>query len=54
MAKADLTWYDRTFFGTTMSTFLNGGYVTLDARYFFHEDPDKIQRRRAQKAKKTK
>lgn len=38
MATADLTWYTNTFFPYTMRTTLDGGYLTIDLRYYFHED----------------
>ncbi|MFT3886097.1 MAG: hypothetical protein QM724_11925 [Flavobacteriales bacterium] len=50
MAKADISWQDRRFRSTTLTTFLNGGYLTADIRYFFHEDPDKARLRKARNA----
>jgi hypothetical protein len=49
MAKADISWADpnRGYQPDTMSTFLSGSYLTLDLRYYFHEDPDKERLRRA-------
>jgi|GEM_PF-204271 len=49
MAQADISWADpyqgyRTY---TMTTFLSGSYLTLDLRYYFHEDPDKAKLRKA-------
>ncbi|MBK8497468.1 MAG: hypothetical protein IPL52_01300 [Flavobacteriales bacterium] len=44
MALADLTW---KYFGppaaktSTVRTTLSGSYLTVDLRYYFHEDPDK-------------
>jgi len=46
MATADLTWYDAIFFPTTLRTALDGSYLTLDVRYFFHEAPDKTRTRK--------
>lgn len=47
MAQAELTWYDATNFATTMIAPINGSYLTVDIRYFFHNDPDKARRRKA-------
>lgn len=41
MATADLTWYDARYLPTVMRTTLDGSYLTLDLRYFFHEAPDR-------------
>lgn len=41
MAFADLTYYGPSFFPYTMRTPLDGSYLTLDLRYYFHEDPEK-------------
>lgn len=48
MAVADLTYYGPNFFPYDMRGVLNGGYVTVDLRYYFHEEPDrnKVRRRR--------
>lgn len=49
MAQVDVTWLDR-FSGYKpykMTALLNGSYLTLDFRYFFHEDPDRARVRRA-------
>lgn len=49
MALADLTW---TYFGPpsvrnfTERMELNGSYLTVDLRYYFHEDPDRTRSRR--------
>jgi len=43
MAQADLTYYyfgQPSFRQFDMSTTLNGSYLTVDLRYYFHEDPD--------------
>lgn len=49
MAQADATWLDRYagFRPYRMITRLSGSYLTVDLRYFFHEDPDKARVRRA-------
>lgn len=46
MATADLTYYGA--FGDTypMRTTLDGSYLTVDLRYYFHEDPDRTRARR--------
>ncbi|MBL8001092.1 MAG: hypothetical protein JNL05_03940 [Flavobacteriales bacterium] len=43
MATADLTWYDDRFVPTDMRTTLDGSYLTVDIRYFFHEPPDRTR-----------
>ncbi|MCC6839926.1 MAG: hypothetical protein IT230_07195 [Flavobacteriales bacterium] len=49
MAQADATWLDRyaSYRPYRMSTGLSGSYLTLDLRYYFHEDPDKARLRKA-------
>lgn len=49
MAQADATWLDRyaSYRPYRMSANLSGSYLTLDVRYFFHEDPDKARQRQA-------
>lgn len=49
MATAELTYYDvaRNFFPYTMRGALNGSYLTVDLRYYFHEDPERIRRKRS-------
>ncbi len=49
MAQADATWLDRyaSYRPYRMTTGLSGSYLTLDLRYFFHEDPDKARMRKA-------
>ncbi len=32
-----------------MSTFLSGSYLTVDLRYYFHEDPDKVKVRKSRR-----
>lgn len=39
MALAELTYYTPTFFPYTMGTLLDGSYLTVDLRYYFHEEP---------------
>ncbi len=52
MALADLTW---RYFGppatktATVRTALSGSYLTVDLRYYFHEDPDRAKARRQRK-----
>ncbi len=43
MATADLTYYGPNFFPYTNRTTLDGSYLTLDLRYYFHEDPDRMR-----------
>ncbi|HMN04097.1 MAG TPA: hypothetical protein PKD45_00045 [Flavobacteriales bacterium] len=49
MAQADATWLDRYagYKPYRMITRLSGSYLTVDLRYFFHEDPDKARLRKA-------
>ena len=53
MALADLTW---RYFGppaaktATVRTSLSGSYLTVDLRYYFHEDPDRAKARRQRKS----
>ncbi len=47
IAQAELTWYDRLNFGTVISAGIPGSYLTADLRYFFHNEPDKARRRKA-------
>lgn len=47
IAQAELTWYDKQNFGTTMFAGIPGSYLTVDLRYFFHNDPEKSRRRKA-------
>ena len=37
----DLTYYGENFFPYTMRTELQGSYLTVDIRYFFHEEADR-------------
>ncbi len=48
MATADLTYYDvgRNFFPHVMRGSLSGSYLTVDLRYYFHEDPERISRKK--------
>jgi hypothetical protein len=54
MAQADVTWLDRyqSYRPYRMSTLLSGSYLTVDLRYFFHENPEKAQRRRERDPKR--
>ncbi len=48
MATAELTYYDspsNSFFPYPMRTGLDGGYLTVDIRYYFHEDPNRVRLR---------
>lgn len=47
IARAEYTWYDRSAFGTTVFAGIAGSYLTADLRYYFHNDPDKSRRRKA-------
>lgn len=47
MAQADATWFSTNFVPYRNSQLLDGSYLTVDLRYFFHEDPDKAALRRA-------
>lgn len=47
MAIADVTYYNRpSFFPYTVRGALNGSYLTVDLRYYFHEDPERMRNRR--------
>jgi hypothetical protein len=46
IAVADLTYYGPTFFPYTVRGELDGGYLTLDVRYYFHEEPDRVRVKR--------
>ncbi|MBP6697540.1 MAG: hypothetical protein KA175_07970 [Flavobacteriales bacterium] len=46
MARANLTYYSPTGVPTTIADDLSGSYLTVDLRYFFHEDPDRLKRPR--------
>lgn len=48
MAQADVTWFDRNFRPYRMTQLLDGSYLTVDLRYFFHEDPAKARKRKEQ------
>lgn len=45
MAIGDLTYWDvrQNFLPYPMRGALNGGYLTADLRYYFHEDPERIR-----------
>lgn len=49
MAQADISWADpyQGYRPYRISTLLSGSYLTLDLRYYFHEDPDKAKLRKA-------
>lgn len=49
MATAELTYYDvaRNFFPYPMRGALNGSYLTMDLRYYFHEDPERVRRKKS-------
>ena len=49
MAVANLTYYGPTFLNYDMAAPLNGGYFTVDLRYYFHEDPDRGKLRKGRK-----
>lgn len=49
IAVADLTYFGPTFLPYDMRTELDGGYLTLDLRYYFHEDPDRTRVRKKQR-----
>lgn len=46
MAVAELTYLGPNFFPYPMRTVLDGSYLTLDLRYYFHEDPEARKKRR--------
>jgi hypothetical protein len=46
MAVAELTYLGPNFFPYSMRTVLDGSYLTLDLRYYFHEDPEARRKRR--------
>ena len=46
IAVADLTYYAQNFFPYTMRGTLDGSYLTVDLRYYFHEDADRMKTRR--------
>ena len=45
MATAELTYYTANFFPYSMRGGLNGSYLTVDLRYYFHEDPERVRRK---------
>ena len=49
MAQADVTWLDRYqgYRPYKMTGLLSGSYLTVDIRYYFHEDPDKAKLRKS-------
>ena len=46
MAIAEFTYYAPNFFPYSMRTALNGTYLTLDLRYYFHDDSERAGQRR--------
>lgn len=46
VALAELTYYGPNFFPYRMQADVQGTYLTLDLRYYFHEDPDRTRTRR--------
>lgn len=46
MAVAELTYYGPNFFPYTLSTILDGSYLTVDLRYYFHEEPEVRKKKR--------
>lgn len=45
MARAQLIWQDKNRVPYPFEDAINGSYLTIDLRYFFHEDPDKVKLR---------
>ncbi len=43
MAVADMTYYGPSFYPYTTRTSLDGSYLTVDIRYYFHENPNKVR-----------
>lgn len=48
MAVADVTYYGPWFYPYVQRTSLDGSYLTVDLRYYFHEDPNKERLRMPQ------
>ncbi len=49
MATVELTYFDldgRSVVPYAMRSGLNGSYLTVDLRYYFHEDPERINKRK--------
>ncbi len=46
VALAELTYYGPNYFPYRMQAELQGTYLTVDLRYYFHEDPDRMKARR--------
>lgn len=46
MAITEFTWSTPTMLPYSVRSALNGSYLTLDLRYFFHESPDKVRLRK--------
>ncbi|MBK6628935.1 MAG: hypothetical protein IPG35_15310 [Flavobacteriales bacterium] len=51
MAVAELTYFDANSVGRALLTGLSGSYLTVDLRYFFHEDPQRRAERRQRRGK---
>ncbi|MBL0046353.1 MAG: hypothetical protein IPP33_18775 [Flavobacteriales bacterium] len=51
MGQAEVRWYDRGFSETLIKGGIGGSYLTVDLRYFFHSDPDRVPRKRTKKKK---
>ena len=51
MGQAEVRWYDRGFNETLIKGGIGGSYLTVDLRYFFHSDPDRVPRKRTKKKK---
>ncbi len=51
MAMAELAYFDANSVGHAVVTGLSGSYLTMDLRYFFHEDPQRRAERRKRKGK---
>jgi hypothetical protein len=47
MARAQLVWQDENLTPYPFEDAMNGSYLTIDIRYFFHEDPDKLKLRKS-------
>jgi len=47
MAVAEFTHFDSTRIPTSVRTDLSGTYLSLDLRYYFHDDPDKKKKRKS-------
>ena len=52
MAVTEFTHYDDNGFPTSVRTDLTGTYITLDLRYFFHDDPNKKKKREVDRSER--